>query len=108
MTSWITTEILKFPTVASRANALSLFIHAMQHLELLRNYNGLIHVLSSLHSSTISKLKQSWEMVPKRDKELFDRLTALMDTSFHYKAYNETLRTISNEQPTIPLVCTPP
>jgi hypothetical protein len=78
VTSWITTELLKFPTAEQRARVLTLFIQVLpvrsppsflshpplQHLEALRNFNGLIQVLSSLHSATVSKLKRSWSLSP--------------------------------------------
>lgn len=79
VTGWVTTEILKHPSVKSRylfyRNILSVadtdscrteilchFIDILSNLYALKNFNSLIHVLSSLHSSTISKLKRSWNV----------------------------------------------
>jgi len=60
ITSWITTEILKFPTVATRRDAIVLFIHAAQALEQLQNYNGIIQV----HSSLLSLLVEARRSFP--------------------------------------------
>jgi len=103
----------------------------MVALEQIHNYNGVIQVLSSLHTSTISKLKQSWEvsfltfrfspiprilflidyllkLVPRDKRAFFDRMTALMSNLGHYKAYHDQLYALPDETPCIPLICEPP
>eukprot|EP01125_Pyxidicula_operculata_P005664 TRINITY_DN1986_c0_g1_i1.p1 TRINITY_DN1986_c0_g1~~TRINITY_DN1986_c0_g1_i1.p1 ORF type:complete len:2857 (+),score=968.14 TRINITY_DN1986_c0_g1_i1:65-8635(+) len=104
LSSWITTEILKWPTSKSRAQVISFFINVLQNLESMNNFNGIIQVLSSLHSSTIGKLKKSWELVGKKERETFDRITELMSNVSHYKAYREVLSTLHDYQPCIPII----
>eukprot|EP01124_Arcella_intermedia_P009174 TRINITY_DN15952_c0_g1_i1.p1 TRINITY_DN15952_c0_g1~~TRINITY_DN15952_c0_g1_i1.p1 ORF type:complete len:1775 (-),score=412.71 TRINITY_DN15952_c0_g1_i1:1327-5910(-) len=104
ITAWITTEILKCPNSKSRCDSISYFIHILQHLEQLKNFNGIIHVLSSLHSSTIGKLKGAWLLLGKKEKESFDRITQLMSNYYHYRNYNEALSQVDENTPCIPLL----
>eukprot|EP01125_Pyxidicula_operculata_P015566 TRINITY_DN5298_c0_g1_i1.p1 TRINITY_DN5298_c0_g1~~TRINITY_DN5298_c0_g1_i1.p1 ORF type:complete len:1157 (-),score=176.02 TRINITY_DN5298_c0_g1_i1:1379-4849(-) len=103
-TLWITTEILKQPTTKLRTEAISFFIQVMQELEILKNFNGIIQVLSSLHSSTISKMKTVWSLIPKKEKETFQTITNLMSNVNHYRAYHHALSQIDSSTPCIPLI----
>jgi len=104
ITQWVTTEILKYCTVQGRCEAITLFIHTLQNLKEMNNYNTMIQILSGLHSSTITKLKNSWKLVTKRDRELFESLTQLMSNFGHYKNYHDILSNLDDTTPCIPLI----
>eukprot|EP01128_Nolandella_sp_AFSM9_P004527 TRINITY_DN2042_c0_g1_i3.p1 TRINITY_DN2042_c0_g1~~TRINITY_DN2042_c0_g1_i3.p1 ORF type:complete len:1421 (+),score=346.70 TRINITY_DN2042_c0_g1_i3:484-4263(+) len=103
-TRWVTTEILKRRSLSDRTRTIEFFISVAKNLEQLRNYDGLMQVLSSLHSSTIGKLKQSWININKKSQEQFDRLTELMSNLGHYKNYTEAFGKIPESTPAIPFV----
>eukprot|EP01124_Arcella_intermedia_P026369 TRINITY_DN4941_c0_g1_i1.p1 TRINITY_DN4941_c0_g1~~TRINITY_DN4941_c0_g1_i1.p1 ORF type:complete len:1664 (+),score=378.11 TRINITY_DN4941_c0_g1_i1:107-5098(+) len=104
VTRWVTTEILKFSSNEDRALAIIHFIHVLQHLKELNNFNSIIQILSSLHSSTVSKLKNSWKLITKKEKDAFDSVTQLMSTAGHYKSYHEQLALVNDSTPCIPLM----
>uniref|UniRef100_A0A6B2KX66 Cyclic nucleotide-binding domain-containing protein n=1 Tax=Arcella intermedia TaxID=1963864 RepID=A0A6B2KX66_9EUKA len=104
VTCWVTTEILKFCSAESRAEMISFWIQTLSHLLQLNNYNTMIQILSSLHSSVISKLKHSWKLISKKDKDLLDTITQLMSTQSHYKAYREAITNLNENTPCIPLI----
>jgi son of sevenless-like protein len=60
MINWVTTEILKVPEAQDRANVITKFIKIAKELRELLNFNGVMEILSSLHSGAVSRLKQSW------------------------------------------------
>uniref|UniRef100_A0A6B2KXK5 Cyclic nucleotide-binding domain-containing protein n=1 Tax=Arcella intermedia TaxID=1963864 RepID=A0A6B2KXK5_9EUKA len=102
--SWIKTEILRLPNPKLRSEAVVFFINVIVGLEQYRNFNSLVSALSALHSSTITKLKKTWELVPKKEKEILDYITDLMSSSHHYKCYRQMLSNVADEYPTIPLL----
>eukprot|EP01125_Pyxidicula_operculata_P001750 TRINITY_DN1157_c2_g1_i2.p1 TRINITY_DN1157_c2_g1~~TRINITY_DN1157_c2_g1_i2.p1 ORF type:complete len:1545 (+),score=439.55 TRINITY_DN1157_c2_g1_i2:105-4739(+) len=107
ITRMITTHILQLATAKLRADAIEYYITVITHLYELNNFNTLMHILSSLHSSSIHvKLKECWRIISKREKtkELFDNMTKLMDTKSHYKNYHDHLKTLSPSAPFIPLL----
>eukprot|EP01130_Rhizamoeba_saxonica_P006063 TRINITY_DN2402_c0_g2_i1.p1 TRINITY_DN2402_c0_g2~~TRINITY_DN2402_c0_g2_i1.p1 ORF type:complete len:1540 (-),score=356.43 TRINITY_DN2402_c0_g2_i1:72-4364(-) len=103
--NWITTELIKYPTIKARTDLLVKFIQVMEHLEELRNYNSLVTVLGSLHSLPVSKLKKSWEILPRREREVFERITDLTSQSGHYRNYFQALEAVDYRSvPCIPIV----
>ena len=108
VTRWVITEILKHPSHAARAAILAHVISVASALEGMHNYNGVIQMLSALHSATICKLKQAWELVPKDKRAAFERVTTLMSNTGHYKAYHDELHALAPDTPCIPLICARP
>eukprot|EP01125_Pyxidicula_operculata_P007891 TRINITY_DN2665_c0_g1_i3.p1 TRINITY_DN2665_c0_g1~~TRINITY_DN2665_c0_g1_i3.p1 ORF type:complete len:1305 (-),score=308.48 TRINITY_DN2665_c0_g1_i3:2146-6060(-) len=102
--SWVATQILSHYTTQGRTEILSLFINCMEHLEVLNNFNSLNHVLMSLQSQSITKLKSSWNLLPKREREKFDYYSQLMSSNHQYKDYFDKLNNIDSDVPCIPLI----
>ena len=57
---WVSTEIVKGNNAQERSVIIGKFIEIGMKLKELRNFNGVMEIISSLHSSSISRLKQSW------------------------------------------------
>jgi hypothetical protein len=106
MINWVTTEILKVPETADRAQLISRFIKIAVALRGLNNYNGVMEILSSLHSSAISRLKLSWNEVSKKDKDSFEEITTLMSNMGNFKQYRELYASISDDEPCLPFLRT--
>jgi len=70
----------------------------------MNNFDGVIQILSSLHHSSIAKLKSSWEMLPKKTNDLFQEITDLLSNTHHYQKYRTVLRAIPYDTPCIPLM----
>eukprot|EP01130_Rhizamoeba_saxonica_P014786 TRINITY_DN6497_c0_g1_i1.p1 TRINITY_DN6497_c0_g1~~TRINITY_DN6497_c0_g1_i1.p1 ORF type:complete len:701 (+),score=136.25 TRINITY_DN6497_c0_g1_i1:1272-3374(+) len=104
LTNWLSTEIVKHLTNESRGEAITKCITMARTFRELNNFFGVIIVLSCLHSAPIGKLKKSWEHVPKKSKETFNKLTLLMDNQGHYRNYTKSINQLHNEVPCIPLI----
>lgn len=102
--NWITTEVLKHSDATLRADTITKFIKTAKYFEQLKNYNGVMQVLSSLHSSAISRLRQSWGLITPKAKAHFDRLTALMSNLSNFKTFRETFSALEPEEPCIPFI----
>lgn len=107
MINWVTTEILKVPEMEERAQLISKFIRIAVALKSLNNYNGVMEILSSLHSSAVSRLKLSWNEVSKKDKDSFDEITNLMSNMGNFKLYRELYASLPEEEPCLPFLRTP-
>jgi len=102
--NWITTEILKLPDAESRAELIQNFIKCAKQLSQLQNFNGVMEVLSSLHSSSVSRLQQTWDLVPSKLKDIFEELTTMMSSQKNFKTYREMLTNIDSSIPCIPFL----
>jgi hypothetical protein len=61
-----------------------------------------MEVLSSLHSTSVSRLRYSWELVSPKLMEEFERLGTLMSSKNNYKNYRATLQEI--QAPYVPFI----
>ena len=102
--NWITTEVLKHQDATLRAETITKFIKTAKYLEKLKNYNGVMQVLSSLHSSAISRLKQSWALIPPKANAHFNRITALMSNLSNFKVFRESYSSLEEDEPCIPFL----
>eukprot|EP01126_Amoeba_proteus_P057125 TRINITY_DN7248_c0_g2_i1.p1 TRINITY_DN7248_c0_g2~~TRINITY_DN7248_c0_g2_i1.p1 ORF type:complete len:1107 (+),score=252.97 TRINITY_DN7248_c0_g2_i1:576-3896(+) len=101
---WVVTEILSQRTLEGLEAEITFWIRVGKELLDLRNYNGVMNILTSLHSATISRLRQAWGVIKKQDKEIFDQLTESLSLLGHYKNYRETLKTLAPSTPVVPLI----
>jgi son of sevenless-like protein len=62
----------------------------------LRNYNGVMEIISALHSSSIARMKQTWALIPEHLMEKLETLNTLMSPNDNFKNYREALRSISS------------
>lgn len=106
MINWVTTEILKVSETSDRAALISRFIRIAVALKSLNNYSGVMEILSSLHSSAVSRLKMSWNDVSKKDKDSFEELTTLMSNMGNFKSYRELYASLPDEEPCLPFLRT--
>ncbi len=58
----------------------------------LKNFNGLFALLSALESSSISRLRHSWDQVPSKYKQVLEKLKKATDHSRNYAEYREMIR----------------
>ncbi|XP_049850868.1 ras guanine nucleotide exchange factor R-like [Schistocerca gregaria] len=64
LSAWICAQVLQpRSSPKHRAAVISHFIYTMHHLQLLRNYDGVMLVLSALHNCSLSRLRKSWGLL---------------------------------------------
>jgi len=99
MNWWVQKEVINSGDLPKqRAATMGKFLEICECLLELQNYNGFMEILSGLNSSAVFRLKLSWECLPSRQIELFQKLNKFTDNNF------KTLRQAyhSLEPPCIP------
>jgi len=104
MAAWVVTELLRVKNPQVVAELITKFIHIGKELLEMRNYNGVMIILTALHSATIGRLKTAWAAVKNSEKKDFEDMTESLSLLGHYKNYRETLRTLPPSTPCIPLI----
>jgi hypothetical protein len=99
---WVLLEILQVATAAGRAKVLEQFIRIADASVRLRNYSAAMEIASSLHSSAVARLTQSWALVPPKYVKVFERLSKLISPD---KNWAELRRSMSGMRtPCVPYI----
>lgn len=85
-----------------RAAVVRHWIGVAQELRKLNNFNGLLNVLAGLNTSSVVRLKQTWEVVraDAATRAAYDELDELMSPARGFQRYRRTME--QAEQPCIP------
>lgn len=94
MSTWWCTEIVKEESSEGRCRVITNLLLMAQKFRELQNFNGIMEILSTLHNSSISRLKNSWSNVSKQLMEVFEELGKLMSPKSNFKNYREALSKI--------------
>lgn len=70
----------------------------------LNNYDSLMAIICSLNSSTISRLKRTWELVSQKIKATLEHLRGIVDVSRNYAVLRQRLQ--NHVPPCLPFVGT--
>lgn len=88
---WVSTQIITQPEALSRAAAIDKFVSIGTALCAMNNFNGVVEILSALHSSAIARLKETWALVPKETMAALEELDMLMNTDGNFRFYRQLL-----------------
>lgn len=94
---WAATEIIQLKDAGERAVIISKFIIVADELLKHRNFNGVMEMLSALHGSSISRLKQSWALIPENFTKKFDEITELMAPAKNFEKYRTKIKVKTKE-----------
>lgn len=100
MTFWVATEIVLCSDLNTRVLCVKKFISIAKHCLILNNFNTAFEICSGLNLACISRLKQTWKNVPKKDFYTFEKLTQLFVPLMNYRTYRDTLA--SKQGPIVP------
>ncbi|BGP35350.1 Ras guanine nucleotide exchange factor bud5 [Rhodotorula toruloides] len=92
LTGWITETILGEQDQKRRTALLKYFIKVGERLLALANYNALFAVFTALNSSTISRLRKTWDGIAPKYKAVFDTLRKATDHGRNYVEYRQKIR----------------
>eukprot|EP01104_Vermistella_antarctica_P016824 TRINITY_DN5829_c0_g1_i1.p1 TRINITY_DN5829_c0_g1~~TRINITY_DN5829_c0_g1_i1.p1 ORF type:complete len:1285 (-),score=266.80 TRINITY_DN5829_c0_g1_i1:255-4109(-) len=97
---WITSETLVRDAASERAEILAYFINVATECLALQNFNACFALVGGLNSAPISRLKMTWEKVPKVEMKRYKKLTSLCDVQLNQGNYRRRLQSAS--KPLIP------
>ncbi|GAA5929743.1 hypothetical protein JCM3775_006540 [Rhodotorula graminis] len=92
LTGWITEVILGEQDQKRRTGLLKYFIKLGERLLHLANYNALFAVFTALNSSTISRLRKTWEGLAPKYRSTFETLRKATDHGRNYAEYRQKVR----------------
>ncbi|KAI9318634.1 hypothetical protein BX666DRAFT_1876822 [Dichotomocladium elegans] len=92
ITSWVADTILRESDVKKRAQMIKLWIKVGDNCLQLRNYNTLMAIRSALDSTSIARLKRTWETVSTKYKAMYDPIYRATDSQRNFAEYRRRLR----------------
>lgn len=107
MSYWVATSIVEAhdldgaPSNKYRAETISRFIHTLNELYNLNNFNTLMQIYTALNMPVVERLKAAWALVPEPDIEILKKVGSLMHHQQNYRLYRDALDAVEDE-PCIP------
>ncbi|GAA6008229.1 hypothetical protein JCM10207_000046 [Rhodosporidiobolus poonsookiae] len=92
LTGWIAETILSEQDQKRRTGLVKYFIKLGERLLHLANYNALFAVLTALNSSTIARLRRTWDGLAPKYKAVFEVLRKATDHARNYAEYRQKIR----------------
>ncbi|OZJ01865.1 hypothetical protein BZG36_05434, partial [Bifiguratus adelaidae] len=89
---WVANTILHETDAKRRANLIKFFIKVGQECLNLRNFNTLMAIRSALESSSVARLRKSWDHVSTKQKAAFSALLQATDSSRNFANYRSRLK----------------
>ncbi|GJN75140.1 hypothetical protein PLIIFM63780_008688 [Purpureocillium lilacinum] len=89
LSNLVAETILQYTEIKKRAAAIKQWIKIAHKCHELHNYDGLMAIICSLNSSTISRLRKTWDAISAKRKEVLRALQEIVEPSQN----NKVLRT---------------
>jgi len=90
--SLVASEILRRQSPSARATVIEKWAAVAEVCRNLHNFNSVLEISSAFMSSSIFRLKKTWEKVSKQTRTLIDRLQKLVSSDGRFKNMREALR----------------
>lgn len=104
---WARAEVLASNDCKRRGFLLTFFIKVAKHLYGHSNFQGFAAIITALSSSTITRLKKSWEHVDKKDRTKFDKYVQYISPESNYSNLRNLLPSTTGPaqvQPVVPFL----
>lgn len=92
ITGWVADSILDETDPKRRASLLKFFIKLAARCLELNNFSTLFALLAGLNSSTILRLKKTWDALAPKYRHLMDRLRVFIEHSRNHREYRNRLK----------------
>jgi hypothetical protein len=102
LTNLVADTILNLEDVKKRAVVIKQWVKIAQKCLELNNYDSLMAIICSLNSSTVLRLKKTWEIVSAKTKGRLEELKAITDVGRNYAVLRQRLH--DHIAPCIPFV----
>ncbi|RPA93539.1 ras GEF [Choiromyces venosus 120613-1] len=95
LTNWVAEMILTQTEVRKRVIVIKHFIAVAEKCRLLNNFSTLTAILAALQTSSIHRLKRTWEHVPTRTNQTLEGMNTLMGATMNFAEYREMLHIVN-------------
>ncbi|KAM4061524.1 rasGEF domain-containing protein [Hirsutella rhossiliensis] len=91
LSNLVAETILQHHEIKKRAAVIKQWIKIAHHCLELHNYDGLIAIVCSLNSSTISRLRKTWDSISFKHKEMLRAMQEIVEPSQNHKVLRTRL-----------------
>ncbi|KAK1124151.1 hypothetical protein K0M31_007175 [Melipona bicolor] len=102
MSKLIASEVVRRRSVSGRVAVIEKWIAIADCNRILRNYNGVLQICAALSSSSIFRLKRTWNKVPEAATQMMEELQDIVSSDGRFKNLKEALRRC--DPPCIPYI----
>ncbi|KAH8146296.1 uncharacterized protein LAJ45_09739 [Morchella importuna] len=95
LTNWVAEMILTQNEVRKRVIVIKHFIAVAEKCRQLNNFSTLTAILAALQTSSIHRLKRTWEHVPTRTNAILEGMNTLMGATMNFAEYREMLHIVN-------------
>lgn len=85
LSNLVADTILQYPEVKKRASVIKQWIKVARQCFELHNYDALMAIICSLNSSTITRLRRTWDIVSPKRREMLKVLQAIVEPAQNNK-----------------------
>jgi len=103
-THWVVQTILDCPNLKKRIKMVSHFIKIAKELVALHNYQSAVKFASAMQTTSISRLKITFEGLSKKCKSSLKALLELYSSAGSFKSFREAVKNIPINSPGIPFL----
>ncbi|CAO3638618.1 unnamed protein product [Mucor fragilis] len=93
ITSWVSDTILNETDTKKRAHVLKYWIKVGDACLQLNNYNTLMAIRSALDSTSIARLRKTWEYISLKYKAMWEPIYRATDSQRNFAEYRQRLKT---------------
>lgn len=97
LTHYATFMILKHQDLGNRISAIVYFIQLAEKLMKLKNFSSMTAIISGLSSTSVSRLRKTWDGVPQKFIDKFHKMDNLMSIGKNYKEYRNILKFVETD-----------
>jgi hypothetical protein len=91
VSEWVITVIVNEANLKARCLLLTRFIEIAQYCFKFANYNTVYQIISALSTSSVSRLKNTWQHLSEESKEIFANLSKQLSSSNNFGFYRQML-----------------
>lgn len=101
---WVVSECLLTEAIEERARCIVKYIHIASHARRLRNYATMYQITIALLSTDVSRLRQTWALIPPGEMATMRKLEALVQPLRNFHNLRVEMETASAEEGCIPFI----
>lgn len=101
LTNFVTFMILRKPELKKRSQTIAYFIKVAERCRTLNNFSSMTAIVSGLYSSSIHRLKKTWEITDSTLSRSLQNMNKLMNSARNFSEYRNILKFLGPE-PCVP------
>ena len=101
---WALSEVVLTPDIQERARTISKYVHIAWHARKMRNFATLYQIMTALLSVDCSRLKRTWQLVPRLDVEMVKELETLIQPVRNFHRLRVEMETATVQDGCIPFL----